>query len=383
MKKKRLLFRIERLRGGGAEKSLVKLIQYLDHSKYQVDLLLDHRDGIYLNQVPKQVGLFYIVDGKAFFSKNCIIRLLQKIRRELQWGFYRIFPKLVYNLRLGNKKYDIEIGFLESILPYMSKGYLSPKSIGWIHLDLKGGVYNKKEVDRIIASAQKTDSLIAVSRQAKDALSSLEPTLEQKTKVIYNPIEITEVIEKSLQNQVRSTSEKTCLLSIGRLCQQKGFDRLIKVCQRLKQEGINFQLSIMGEGSDRATLTTQITNCRLTDNIQLLGYKDNPYPYIQATDIFVLSSRAEGMPYVILETLILNKPIVSTDVSGPRELLKDRELGLLVDNSEKGLYQGLKKMITDENLRIFFIQKEKDFNPFEPKYIAQQVEEIINNLISI
>lgn len=104
MRKKKLLFRIERLNGEDTEKHLINLLENLEYSKYEVDFLLDNKEGIYLKRIPKQVGLFSIIDGKEFFSKEPIIRNLQKICRELYWGLYRLFPRFVYELFLGEKR---------------------------------------------------------------------------------------------------------------------------------------------------------------------------------------------------------------------------------------------------------------------------------------
>lgn len=136
----------------------------------------------------------------------------------------------------------------------------------------------------------------------------------------------------------------------------------------------------MGKGPDRKKLVDQVRALQLKDTIKFLGYRINPYPYISAADVFVMSSRYEGMSYVVLEALILNKPIVSTDITGVRELLKDGELGLLVENSEEGIYKGLKKIITDQTLRESFIQKDKNFSAFNPENIARQVENIMDTL---
>ncbi|XOD68500.1 MAG: glycosyltransferase [Flavobacteriales bacterium AspAUS03] len=378
--RKKILFRIGSLQGGGAEKSLVTLLKYLDHSKYEIDLLLNCKSGVYLDQLSREVNLYYIGKGNEFLSRIFILRFLQKVWRLIRHDFYKFFPHFLYIFKLKNKGYDVEISFIHTIIPQLIKSPLKSKKVGWIHSDLEANYYDRiRKV--ILSSLKRMDIVIAVSKESRDVLLSLSPDLKNKARIIYNPIEIEKTIRKSRDIIIEKKGKKLQLITVGRLdIPQKKINRLINVCHRLRQEEIDFKLSILGEGPDRNKLASQIRTLRLGDIVQLLGYQKNPYPYIQAADIFVLPSQAEGMSYVVLEALILNKPIISTDVVGPRELLKNGECGLLVENSEEGLYQGIKRMLRDQTLRISFARKKKDFSSFEPRYIARQVEEIIDHL---
>lgn len=250
-----------------------------------------------------------------------------------------------------------------------------------------------QEANYAIKNFPKVDIIIPVSHQLKESLLSIIPEIKDKVEVVYNPISVEKIINKSLDNIPEEKYKGLQLLSIGRLSKQKRFDRLIQACRKLKyNDKLDFHLWIVGEGPERTNLTRQIKKLGLENTIELIGFKENPYPYLKASDLFVLSSYHESMAYVILEAMILNKPIVSTNVSGPGELLKASlpkgqltnkgEYGLITENSTEGVYQGLKKMIQDKNLRDSFINKKPDFSSFEIPRIIKQIETIFDQLTS-
>jgi glycosyltransferase involved in cell wall biosynthesis len=258
--------------------------------------------------------------------------------------------------------------------------------------------YQKKfeSSDQIIYTIEnlnKADKIITVSYQNKKSLLEVASGIENKTQVIYNIFNVEEVKNKSQESISEKKYESLQLVAVGRLPSHKGFDRLIKICHKLKNENkLDFNLWIVGEGDEKGILQSQIQNLDLEDTIKLLGFKENPYPYLREADLFVLSSRHESFCNVVLEAMILNKPIVSTDVSGPGELLKANlpegdlvskgEYGLLTENSEEGLYEGLKKMITDKTLRETFINKNPYFSAFETSNVVKKVEALFDEVMS-
>lgn len=155
-----------------------------------------------------------------------------------------------------------------------------------------------------------------------------------------------EILEKA-EEQVNINREMSGPLIevIGRLSEEKGVDRLIRVCSRLKKNRYNFQLWVLGEGKERRNLEKIIEENNLSEYVKLLGFISNPYPYIKLADILVCPSRYEGLSTVVTEGLILGKAVVTTQCSGMKELLGDSEYGIITENSEQGLYYGLKKML--------------------------------------
>ena len=136
------------------------------------------------------------------------------------------------------------------------------------------------------------------------------------------------------------------MIAIGRLVPVKGFDRLLKVMKRLHDESFNFELWLLGDGEQRTVLEYFCANNNLT-NIRFLGFKGNPYPYIKKADLLVCSSYLEGYSTTVCESVVLGTPVVTTECSGMREILDNGKAGDIVDNSEEGLFKGLKRIMED------------------------------------
>ena len=167
------------------------------------------------------------------------------------------------------------------------------------------------------------------------------------------------------------------MVTVGRLEPQKGYDRLIKIVDRLRKEKLVFQLKIIGEGPDRKQLEELIEKYEIQDIVTLLGFQSNPYKYIKASDLFVCSSRSEGLSTVVTEALILGIPVVATDCSGMMELLGDSEYGLVTQNTDESLFEGIKKMLSDESLRTYYRNKsEERSGDFDIEKTMKEVEKL-------
>ncbi|MDA3733964.1 glycosyltransferase [Niameybacter massiliensis] len=168
------------------------------------------------------------------------------------------------------------------------------------------------------------------------------------------------------------------VVTVGRLVWEKGYERLIKIHARLIKEGIRHTLTIIGEGVLHAELEKVIQNLGVGASCKLLGAKSNPLPYMKQADLFVCSSISEGLSGVVVESMYLNKPIVATRSIGPSELLQEGVYGLLVDNTEEGLYDGIKRMLQDKELRDYYTHKlenASDF-PFNEALVLKQLENL-------
>ncbi len=183
-------------------------------------------------------------------------------------------------------------------------------------------------------------------------------------------------MKKKVLFLVEKPLDKPLLVTSGRLVGQKGYDRLLNVCHRLNQDQLKYDLWILGEGWSRPELEGQIQRYQLK-NVKLLGFKENPYQYIKQGDLFVCSSVNEGFSLVIAEAMMLGLPIISTDCAGPNELLDFGKYGLLVDNSEEGLYEGLKKLLNNPSLLQEYKQKSKERVPFfDAQHCIDEIEKL-------
>ena len=184
---------------------------------------------------------------------------------------------------------------------------------------------------------------------------------ELPAQVVYNALDEKEIERKTLLFEGNPKSEEiTRLISIGRLEKVKGFERLIEAFAELIKETPNVELYLVGDGSERSELEKLIAEKKVGDKVKLLGFKSNPYPYLKSSDVFVCSSYAEGFSTVVTEALILGIPTVTTECAGMRELLGDSEYGLIVENSTKGILDGLRKMTGDPVMLEAYQKKAKE-----------------------
>lgn len=314
MKKKKLLFIQHCLRGGGAERVLMKILDNLDFNRYEVDLLLLYNEGVYLSKVHPRIN----------------IRSVYPHYRGHSSLFSHLLPfRLFFELKYKKKKYDYEIAFLEGLTTKILWNSLnrSSKKIAWIHSDLlrqKGRLSSKE-----LKAYQKTDKIICVSEDVKRALVQMAPELESKSQVIYNPIDTEEIRSSVSPSDVKHPNPT--IIAVGSLYKVKGYDILIEAHRKLLEKGIMHQVHIYGEGPMQEELENRIIEAGVSETFLLKGFAPNPYTAIAHADLFVSSSRVEGFSLVIAEALILGKPVVSTRTSGPVELLENGKYGMLVE----------------------------------------------------
>lgn len=374
------LFLIESLSGGGAEKVLSVLLKHLDREKFDVTLCLVNDVGIYKDEVRPYVRLCSILPDPAGLSGLKFI--LYKLKYKLI--YYWLPTKWVYSLFVP-KGADVEVAFTEGFATKIISGTNSKTSrkLAWVHTDymtnhwtLSRGVFANNEEEKKAYNA--FDSIIAVSTSVKTAFESLFGS-SIPVKVLYNPFDVGEIHCLSLKEVDCPRRSAFRMITIGRLVPQKAFDRLLMVAFKLKQSGLRFEIFILGDGPCYASLSEAIEDKGLEDSVKLCGFKENPYPYIIASDIFVCSSVAEGLSTSATEALLLGVPVITTDCSGMRDLFGEERCGLITDNSADALYDGIKSVMTDhrlfEELRIGAFNRGRSM-ALEPR--IKEIEKILS-----
>lgn len=362
--KKKILIRIGSLRHGGAEKVLVTFLKNLPSDKYEIDLLLNLYSGKYLAEVPAWINVRYLNKGEMI-TTNRIQDIPVKAYRVVYQSLLKRFPKILYSKILKGKKYDVEFAAIHGMRDEILRSPLkSSKKIIWIHNDLKKTQY-KNYTDKELRKFFGFDKIMVISDKIRLDFEKVAKNDTEKNKIvrIYNPLDTAEIISKSLlptENYPFSSKIKT-FVSVGTVFPQKGFDRLLRVHKKLLDEGFPHKVLIIGDGYDFENLKNLKTELGVDETATMLGFTDNPYPYFKNADFYILGSRYEGFPTVLFEAIALKKPIIATDVSGVSEMLDNGKLGLIVENSEKGIYEGMKKALTNpqefnryiENLREY------------------------------
>jgi glycosyltransferase involved in cell wall biosynthesis len=170
--------------------------------------------------------------------------------------------------------------------------------------------------------------------------------------------------------------------SVAKLIRTKGFDRLLNVHRRLLDEGLKHHVYILGIGEEQAALERQMKALGIEDSVTLLGFHKNPYQYVARCDLYVCSSHREGFSTAVTESLVVGTPVVSTDCSGAKELLgENNEYGIVVENSEEGIYQGMKTMLSDPELLAHYKKQAKLRGSFFSRTeTVRAVEEMLSSL---
>ncbi|PGM85815.1 glycosyl transferase [Bacillus cereus] len=375
--KKDVLFVINNLNCGGAEKSLISLLNTMDYSRYNVDLFLFKHEGLFLNKIPKQVNVLEEPLEYQLFDmpiKAAIMKCLRQGRLDITLsrvcaGYIfkseknkarceqRVWRYLSKSLQNISKKYDVAIGYLEKNPVYFCIDKVNAnKKIGFIHTD-----YDKLGMDPNIDRGyfRSLDHIVTVSEECANVLKQRFSIYNDKIGVIHNIVSPS-TINKMSQEKVDLERKGVKLVSVGRLSHEKGFDLAIEACKNLVGDGYEIKWYIIGEGEGRGKLEKMIEENHLQDHFLLLGLKENPYPYIREADIYVQPSRFEGKSIAIDEAKILHKPIVVTNFSTAKDQIKNEENGLIIDMDAHSLSEGIKKLIHNEELRNKLIKNLSD-----------------------
>lgn len=384
--KKKILIRIGSLRHGGAEKVLVTFLKNLPKDQYEIDLLLNLYSGKYLADVPNWINVKYLNKGEMI-TTNRLQDLPVKAFRVIYQKILKAFPVLLYQFILKGKKYDVEFaaihGFRDEILNSPQK---TSKKIIWIHNDLKKTEFHNY-TDNEFRKFFDFDKIMVISQKIEQDFKVLAQNKMENDKIIriYNPLDTKEILrkaEKSTQNSKPETrNSEPLFVSVGTIFPQKGFDRLLKVHQKLLNEGFPHKILIIGDGYDFENIRNLKNELGVSETATLLGFTDNPYPYFKAADFYILSSRYEGFPTVLFEAITLKKKIIATDVSGVREMLEDGKLGCITENSEEGIYVGMKKALENPEGFSIYEQNLKAYQiPFNLENAVKSITKIIDEL---
>lgn len=371
MRKKHILFLIESLSGGGAEKVLSVLLKYINKENFEVTLCSVVDVGVYTDSVKSYVK--YVSILKKPKTENLVSVLWYKLKYKL---VYQILPmKLVYQLFVP-KGNDVEIAFVEGFSTKLLSFSTNKKAkkIAWVHIDLlcnpwtiRQGIFKNLSEEKSVYS--KYDKVVCVSKTVFEHFK--KRYLLENVVQIYNPLDSEDICKKSLEKvDSQKDPNKILFLSVGRLVSQKGYDRLLHVVSRLKNENYDFNLLILGTGEEYESLKDFLIEKKLEDVVKMVGFVTNPYCYMKRADVFICSSRSEGYSLVIAEAMILGLPIISTYCSGPNELLEEGKYGILVNNSEEGIYEGMKRVLDNpfilEKLKEKSLDRAKIFNVSKP-----------------
>ena len=368
----KILFMIHDLSVGGAEKVLVNLLNNMDREKFDITLIALFGGGVNEQFLKKDIN-YRIIFNRTFPGNSKIMKLMS--------------PKQLHRLFIKGK-YDIEVAFLEGPVARIIGGcpYKDTKLVSWIHVEQHTkmtAASSFRSYRESVELYKKFDNIICVSEFVKNDFKAIYPMIN-KLEVLYNTNEVKQILDQEKQNVEAGLfrNDEFNLIGVGKIVPIKGFDKLARIHKRLREEGYSVHSYILGSGSDQEKIQKYLEKYHMADTFTFLGYQTNPYKYISKSDLFVCASKAEGFSTAATEALIVGTPICTVDVSGMKEMLgNNNEYGIVTDNTEEALYEGIKALIDHpERLRHYRLKAKERGRFFSTENTVKAVEDMLLNL---
>ena len=386
---KKILFMCINMNVGGTEKSLLNMLNEMDRNKYEVILLMLEEYGELLKQIPENVKIEYLHQYTTF--KRYVKEPPQKIAIELilnkkiikgiailgAYSISKIFNNMAYyykyilrNIKPLNEEYDIAVAYagpMDLITYFVINKIKAKKKIQWIHLDVTKSNFNINFARKIY---KKFNKIFVVSNECRDKLINLIPSLEDKTEVFFNIIPWKKIKKMGCDSiEYESEVSSIKIVTVGRVSKEKGQDLMLPAIAKLKKAGYSVKWYCIGDGPLKKTCEQLARELNIENDCLFLGTRLNPYPYMKQCDIYIQPSRYECYCTTISEAKIFNKPIISTNVNGAKELIKDGETGIIVNINENDIYLALERLCKDKKLRIKLSENLK-------KYTSNNIHQI-------
>lgn len=363
--KKRIFIAIQYLEIGGAERSLIGLLNAIDYNRYEVDLFVYRHTGEFMKLIPKEVNLLPEIKKYTALS-----RPIKEIVKAGHWGIAaaRLWAKYQYTRyckqahpREGSGIFQYVADCVTPLLPSLKKygtydlaiSFLTPHNIvrdkvdahqkhAWVHTDYSTISVN---VAKELPVWSRFDRIWAVSEGVKQTFLQTFPSLAPKVDVMENILSPTFVREQAAMEEVETEMPtlpgelKFC--SVGRFTLAKNFDNVPFICQLLVDKGLRFKWYLIGYGGDEALIQDNIRQAGMEEVCILLGKKANPYPYMAACDIYIQPSRFEGKAVTVREAQILGKPVIITRFATSSAQLTENVEGIIVPMDNEGAANGI------------------------------------------
>ena len=383
--KKRIFIAIQYLEIGGAERSLIEMLHAVDYQKCDIDLFVYSHQGELMNSIPKEVHLLPEIKSysaltrpiKSIVKEGHFLIALGRCWAKRKSAQFEKKNKIQNSISIFQYVADFTTPFLPTLKKYgkydLAISYLIPHNIvrdkvvakkkwAWIHTDYSYVDINVKDEYPVWSAF---DKIAAVSADVADSFIGKFPSLKEKVFVFENILSESIVREKARKEIGETDLEQMShydgvkLCSVGRFSRPKAFDRAVEICKILIDRGIKCRWYIIGYGGEEHLIRAAISKYAMEEHFIILGKKTNPYPYINACDIYVQPSRYEGKAVTVREAQILCKPVVITAYATAPSQVNDGIDGVIVPNETKGAAEGLASFIHNAELRekvTFYLQ---------------------------
>ena len=357
--KKQILFVIESLGCGGAEKSLVSLLSLLNKDKYDLSIWMIHPEGAFLSFLPDQVK---VVEQPKYNAFESLLFNLSSLIYSVIWRFNKMIGKNEYwgetyyksrgwAIKVPKGKWDVVFAYHQGLVTYIvADKFHECKKVGWVNADIFKTGYS---IAFNSTFYRKIDCICPVSEILHELMDNRMPEFSTKYRTIWDIINpsVTRNLSRKQVEQLRTNSGEYVFVTTGRLHVLKGYDMAVEAAHFLKQKGVKFKWYFIGEGAQRGNIERQINLLGLQNEVKLLGMKTNPYPYMVQADVYVQTSRHEGFGMTIAEAKILGIPVVSTNFDVVYNQITHEKNGLIAEMNGVKIGEQILKLIQDDELR--------------------------------
>lgn len=368
----KILFLIHDLGQGGAEKVLVNLVNNMDRSKFDISVTALFGGGVNEQSLAPDIH-FRAVFPKEVPGNSKLMKLLTPTQ------LHRMCVK---------EHYDIEVSYLEGPSARVISGCndANTKLVSWIHVEqhtmecLSGSFRSEREARECY---DRFDQTVCVSQYVHDDFCRIL-NFQKPCRVLYNTVESEKILAHADDTAPELMDDgKIRLMAVGTLKESKGYMRLLSIIKRLHDEKYPVHLYILGIGPLQQEMERHIQASDLQEAVTLLGYQTNPYKYVAKCDLFVCASFAEGFSTAATEALIVGTPVCTVEVSGMKEMLGEHnEWGIVTENSEEALYQGIKDLLDHPDKLVHYKEKAIERGKtFSTENTVRAVEDMLLKLI--
>ena len=358
--KRKVLFVIDSLGCGGAEKSLVSLLAQLDYSRLDISLSIVSRGGIFEKYIPSEVRLIPFPTPSRFLAM-------------LSNGLYSFFRRIL--LLLGVRLHGAELGWIcrHSIIPvfkghydvsvayhqgfptyYVADKVHADKKIAWVNADMEKAGYRMR-FNR--PYYEKMSKVCVVSDMLYNMLPSAGYVDNCRLMIVKDIVNVNLIQQLSKESiQVTNRTDVIKLLTVGRMVSSKNYPLAVETARILSRAKKSFVWYFVGDGSSRGAIEKLVNEYGLMDKVYLAGTQINPYPYFRMCDIYVHTSSFEGFGLTISEAKALHKPVVTTNFPSAYDQIVDGENGLIAEMSAESLARKILSLIENPSLRTHLVQ---------------------------
>lgn len=362
------LFVVPNLDSGGAERTILNIVNRLDRSVFKPVLVLYQKRGALLKRLGEDVEIVDLQASRARFAVLSLARVIRKIK-----------PAVI----LSTIRYANAATVFAALLARSRATVVVRETNNFT----AAGVSVKGRKERVVGWCYRhADLVVALSEGVRRDVMARYAVPQERVRTIYNPVNIEEV-QKMAELPLPPHPDLRIpepgvfnIIAVGHLKRQKGFDLLIRAIAELQD--VPLRLLIVGDGPEEADLRQLIRDLNLSDKVRLLGYQENPYALMAKSDLFVLSSRWEGFGHVIVEAMACGVPVLATRCpSGPDEIINHDIDGMLCEpDSVDALVAGIQRLWRDQAARKAYAEKaKKTAARFDVRAITREYETIFRN----